>query len=93
MVRAGSGQPAGPTTLAGTPATVVSGGTSFKTTLPEAMRQQSPTLILPSTLAPAPIMHVGADLGMAVAGLLAGAAQRHALQERAVVADRPPSRR
>jgi len=40
MVRAGSGHPAGPTTLAGTPATVVSGGTSFSTTLPEAMRQQ-----------------------------------------------------
>ena len=44
--------------------------------------------MLPSTLAPAPIMHVVADLGMAVAGLLAGAAERHALQQGAVVADR-----
>ena len=55
MNRAGSGQPAGPITLAGTPATVVLGGTSFSTTLPAAILLQWPTRMLPSTLAPAPI--------------------------------------
>ena len=42
-----------PTTRAGTPATVVFGGTGFSTTEPAATREQAPTSILPSTLAPA----------------------------------------
>ena len=63
MERDGSGQPAGPTTRAGTPATVVSAGTSCSTTLPAAIREQLPTVILPSTLAPAPIMTLAPILG------------------------------
>src|SRR5690606_13705710 len=55
MTRAGCAQPASPITLAGTPATVVRGGTSLSTTEPAPMREQSPTRMLPSTVAPAPI--------------------------------------
>src|SRR5690606_15544359 len=54
MERAGSGHPAGPTILAGTPATVVLSGTSCSTTLPAATREQLPTVILPRIVAPAP---------------------------------------
>ena len=56
MVRAGSGQPAWPTTLAGTPATVTLFGTALITTEPAAMRAQWPTSILPRIFAPAPII-------------------------------------
>ena len=55
MVRDGSGQPASPMTLAGTPATVVLCGTGLSTTEPAAMRAQWPISILPRILAPAPI--------------------------------------
>ena len=40
MVRDGSAQPASPTILAGTPATVTLCGTGFTTTEPAAMRAQ-----------------------------------------------------
>ena len=40
MVRDGSEQPASPTTLAGTPATVTLCGTGFTTTEPAAIRAQ-----------------------------------------------------
>lgn len=40
ILRDGSEQPASPTTLAGTPATVFLGGTAFKTTEPAATREQ-----------------------------------------------------
>ena len=61
MVREGSGQPARPTTRAGTPATVTLFGTDLSSTEP--------------------------DLGMAVAGFLTGAAERHVVQDRYVVFD------
>ena len=44
MTSAGSSQPAGPMSWAGTPATVRRDGTSCRTTLPAATRTQSPTL-------------------------------------------------
>src|SRR5215831_5487214 len=47
IVRDGSAQPASPTILAGTPATVTLCGTGFTTTEPAAMRAQWPTSILP----------------------------------------------
>jgi hypothetical protein len=40
MTRDGSEHPAVPSTFAGTPATVVFGGTAFKTTEPAATREQ-----------------------------------------------------
>ena len=86
-MRDGSGQPASPMTRAGTPATVVLCGTGLSTTEPAAMRAQWPISILPRILAPAPINHAVADLRMAVASLLAGAAERHVLQDRHVVLD------
>ena len=43
MLLDGSAQPASPTTRAGTPATVLQGGTSSRTTDPAAMRLQWPT--------------------------------------------------
>ncbi len=55
MLLDGSAQPASPTTRAGTPATVLHGGTSCSTTEPAAIRLQSPTRMLPRTAAPAPI--------------------------------------
>ena len=55
IVRAGSAQPASPTTRAGTPATVVLCGTGDSTTEPDATRAQWPTSILPRIFAPAPI--------------------------------------
>ena len=55
IVREGSEQPAAPTILAGTPATVTLFGTGFTTTDPAAMRAQCPTSMLPRIFAPAPI--------------------------------------
>src|SRR5262249_48589182 len=55
MNRDGSGQPASPITLAGTPATVVLCGTGLSTTEPAAMRAQCPISMFPRILAPAPI--------------------------------------
>ena len=87
MVRAGSLHPASPITRAGTPATVECGGTAFRTTEPAATLEPSPTSILPRIFAPAPMQHAVADLRMAVAALLAGAAERHVLEDRDVVLD------
>ncbi len=66
---------------AGTPATVVLGGTDCSTTEPAATRAQLPTSILPRIFARAD-QHAMADLRVAVAGFLAGAAERHPLQDR-----------
>ena len=55
MLSEGWSQPASPTTLAGTPATVLQGGTSASTTEPAAIRLQCPMDMLPRILAPAPI--------------------------------------
>ena len=55
MSRAGSAQPASPTMRAGTPATVLFGGTADSTTEPEATRTQWPISMLPRIFAPAPI--------------------------------------
>lgn len=55
MVRDGSAQPASPTILAGTPATVTLCGTGLTTTEPAAMRAQWPISMLPRIFAPAPI--------------------------------------
>lgn len=55
MTSAGWAQPAVSISLDGTPATVTRGGTSLNTTEPAPTREQSPILIFPSTLAPAPI--------------------------------------
>ena len=87
MVRDGSGQPASPMTRAGTPATVVLCGTDLSTTEPAATRAQCPISILPMILAPAPIMTPRRILGWRSPVLLAGAAERHVVQDRHVVLD------
>src|SRR5581483_502274 len=56
MVRDGSAQPASPTIVAGTPATVTLCGTGLTTTEPAAIRAQWPISILPRIFAPAPII-------------------------------------
>ena len=76
-----------PTTLAGTPATVTLFGTGLMTTEPAAMRAQWPISILPRILAPAPISTPRRIFGMAVPVLLAGAAERHVVQDRDIVLD------
>ena len=63
METAGWEHPASPTILAGTPATVFIGGMSCNTTDPAAMREQLPMVMLPSTLAPAPISTPSPILG------------------------------
>src|SRR5690606_35914124 len=55
MAREGSSQPDSPTMRAGTPATVLLGGTEDRTTEPDATLLHRPTSILPRILAPAPI--------------------------------------
>ena len=85
MVRDGSAQPASPTILAGTPATVTLCGTGLTTTEPAAMRAQWPISILPRIFAPA--QYTMANLRMAVLVLLTGAAERDAMQDRNVVLD------
>jgi pyruvate dehydrogenase E2 component (dihydrolipoamide acetyltransferase) len=59
----GSAHPAFPTTRAGTPATVVPGGTGSSTTEPAAIRLHRPTVMFPSTAAPAPIRTPSPILG------------------------------
>ncbi len=87
MTRDGWLQPASPTTRAGTPATVVLGGTSLSTTLPAAMRAQSPTTMFPRISGAGSDHDAASHLGMTVARLLAAAAECHVMQERAVVPD------
>ena len=59
----GSGHPELPTTLAGTPATVVKEATDFKTNEPAATLEHSPIEILPYIFAPAPIKTLFPILG------------------------------
>ena len=63
MAREGSLHPDPPTTRAGTPATVMDSGTSFKTTEPAATLLQLPILMLPRILEPAPIRTPSPILG------------------------------
>ena len=71
----------------GTPTTVESSGTLRSTTEPAPIRQLLPTVMLPRIFAPAANHHVVEQRRMALAVLLAGSAERHALVERDVVAD------
>ena len=87
IVRAGSAQPASPTMRPGTPATVFFGGTGASTTEPAAIREHWPISILPQHLGARPDENAAADLGMPVAGLLAGAAERNVLEQRDVILD------
>ena len=73
-------------TLAGTPATVAPFGTSCSTTEPAAIRESSPTLILPRIFAPT-LIKTAADFRMAVAALLAGPAKGDILQNGYVITD------
>ena len=86
-MRDGSGQPASPMTLAGTPATVVLFGTGLSTTEPDGDAGAMADLDIAEDLGAGADQDAAADLGMAVAGLLAGAAERHAVQDRDVVLD------
>src|SRR5690625_7409295 len=63
MERDGCAQRLSPTTCAGTPATILRGGTGFNTTLPAPTVEQAPISILPSTLAPAPMSTPSRTLG------------------------------
>ena len=71
----------------GTPTTVAPGGTSRRTTALAAMRALSPTRNGPEHLCAGADHDVVAERRMALADVLAGAAERHALIEQAVVAD------
>ena len=87
MSRAGSAQPASPTMRAGTPATVLLCGTGDSTTEPAGDARAMADLDIAEDLRPRADQHAVADFGMAVAGLLAGAAEGDALQDRHVVLD------
>ena len=69
----------------GRPRRCASGGTSPGTTALAAMRALSPTVKGPSTLAPEPTSTLLPSGGVALALVLAGAAQGHPLVEQAVV--------
>ena len=75
--------PGGP----GLPTTVEFGGTSWMTTLLAPIFAPWPIVIGPSSFAPEPIVTLSCDRRVALAGREAGAAERHALVERDVVAD------
>ena len=79
--------PVWPTSFAGTPATVECAGTGFSTTDPAAIFERHADLDIAEDLGAGADQHAVADLGMAVAGLLAGAAERHVLQDRDIVLD------
>ena len=87
MVRDGSAQPASPTILAGTPATVTLCGTGFTHHRAGRDARAMADLDIAENLRARPDHHAVADLGMAVLVLLAGAAERHAVQDRDVVLD------
>ena len=87
MSRAGSAQPASPTMRAGTPATVLLCGTGDSTTEPGGDARAMADFDVAEDLRPCADQHAVADLGMAIAGLLAGAAEGDALQDRHVVLD------
>ncbi len=86
MVRDGSAQPASPTILAGTPATVTLCGTGLTTTEPAAMRAMA-DLDVAEDLGAGADQHAMTDLGMTILVLLAGAAERHAVEDRDIVVD------
>ena len=88
MVRDGSWHGESPTIFAGTPATVTLFGTAFSTTEPAAIARATADLDVADDAGARPDQHAVADLRMAVAVILAGAAERHAVQHRHVVADR-----
>ena len=87
IVRAGSAQPASPTMRAGTPATVLLCGTGCKHDRPRRNARAMPDLDVAEDLCTGPDQHAVPHLGVAVADVLAGAAQRHVLQHRDVVLD------
>src|SRR5271155_6184580 len=80
MVRAGSGQPATPTTLAGTPATVTLFGTRGNA---RAMADFD----IAQNLGAGADHDAVANFRVPVFPFLAGAAQRHVVQDRHIVAD------
>ena len=87
MSRAGSAQPASPTMRAGTPGDRL----VVRHRLQHDRAGRDPGAMADLDVAEdfraRADQHAVADLGMAVAGLLAGAAERHALQDRDVVLD------
>ena len=87
MVRDGSAQPASPTILAGTPATVTLCGTGFDHHGAGGDARAMTDLDIAENFRARPDQHAVADLGMAVLVLLAGAAERDAVQDRDVVLD------
>ena len=87
MSRAGSAQPASPTMRAGTPATVLLCGTGAQHDRARRDARAMADLDVAENLRARADQNAMADLGMPVAGLLAGAAERHALQDRDVVLD------
>ena len=71
----------------GLPTTVEFGGTSWITTALAPILAPWPIVIGPSSFAPEPIVTLSCTVGMALAGREAGAAERHALVHRHVLAD------
>ncbi len=71
----------------GLPTTVEFGGTSWMTTLLAPILAPWPIVIGPSSSAPEPIVTLSCTVGWRLPTREAGAAQRHALVERYVVAD------
>ena len=88
MTRDGSAQPAVPTTLAGTPATVVFVRHRLEHHRAGRDARAMPDLDVAEDLRAGADHHAAADLRMAVLVLLAGAAERDAMQDRHVVLDR-----
>ena len=87
IVRAGSAQPASPTTLAGTPATVFLGGTGRKHHGARRDPRAMANLDIAEDLGAGADQHAVPDFRMPVADLLAGAAQGHVLKHRNIVFD------
>ena len=87
MSRAGSAQPAVPDHLGGDAGDSGLARHRMSTTEPAATREQSADLDIAEYLRAGGDHHASPHLGMAIAALLAGAAQRHALQNRDVVVD------
>ena len=69
------------------PTTVEFGGTSWMTTVLAPIFAPWPIVIGPSSFAPEPIVTLSSHRRVALAGREAGAAERHALVDRHVVAD------
>lgn len=84
-MRAGSAQPASPTTLAGTPATVVQGGTSFSTTDPAPTRAM-PNDNVAKDLGTRADHHAAMHLGMAITLFLARSTEGNTLKDRNIIA-------